>query len=73
MTKNDEWMDVKINSFNIGKRTDEYIIFFVYIYLWQKRSLEITPRRVSMDVLIEEWFYVSLGLCGVCSLHVVSN
>jgi hypothetical protein len=24
-------MDVKINSFNIRKRTDEYIIFFVYI------------------------------------------
>jgi len=33
MTKNDEWMDVKINSFNIEKMTDEYIIFFVYIYL----------------------------------------
>jgi hypothetical protein len=38
MTKNDEWIDVKINSFNIGKMTDEYIIFFVYIYLWQKMS-----------------------------------
>jgi hypothetical protein len=26
-----------------------------------------------MDVLTEEWFHVSLGLCGVCLLHVVSN
>jgi hypothetical protein len=24
-----------------------------------------------MDVLTEELFYVSLGLCGVCLLHVV--
>jgi hypothetical protein len=24
-----------------------------------------------MDVLTEEWFYVSLGLCGVGSLYVV--
>jgi hypothetical protein len=31
-------MNVKINKFNIGKITDEYIIFFVYIYLLQKMS-----------------------------------
>jgi len=24
-----------------------------------------------MDVHTKEWFYVSLGLCGVCLLHVV--
>jgi len=31
MTKNDELSDVKIYTFNIEKRTDEYIIFFAYI------------------------------------------
>jgi hypothetical protein len=37
----------------------------------EKKSKDYTGKSVSMDVLTKEWFYVSLGLCGVCLLHVV--
>jgi hypothetical protein len=39
----------------------------------EKKSKDYTGKRVSMDVLTEEWFYASLGLCGVCLLHVVDH
>jgi hypothetical protein len=49
-----------------------YIYYCMDGFFMQKRRLRnYTEKTVSMDVLTEEWFYVSLGLCGVCSLYVV--
>jgi len=67
-------MDKKIGVYKqyfVWLVIDNWYIYLLYwlIYM-QKKELRNYTGSVSMDVLTEEWFYVSLGLCVVCCVLI---